>query len=321
MVPQFSNNNFQAPSHLGFNFQQPLLQSVINYNMPGNLSTLPPKLQPNYYPLIQAKQLPLNQFQPKIIFHQTQSQSKIEDNRLNDTQFIMGQSSVACTQNNMTSLSCMKDISINEKQKDEKNNFVDISANNSTLSSDDTVESNIKKRLGLSLTCQIIFEDGHDVDLAQLQNLHIPSIKTFKYVKFYKEHSKRWIQIFLCEFQNCQKSFKKWHNLFDHLRSHTQEKPFICPVDGCSQPFTQRSNLNKHMKIHKNKCYLKCSECKKFFTKSKLMTHFLGHQGICEEESCGLDEDDYTINRLEIEQNIQVKLNEGSQSNQEQQQN
>eukprot|EP00347_Sterkiella_histriomuscorum_P018190 403346446 len=149
---------------------------------------------------------------------------------------------------------------------------------------EDTVEGQLKQRLQLKPDSQIVFENGHEVDLASLQSLHIPSLKTFKFVRYYKEQSKRWIQIFLCEHENCTKQFKKWHNLFDHLRSHTQEKPFVCPVDGCSQPFTQRSNLNKHMKIHKNKCYLKCSECKKFFTKSKLLNHFLTHQGLVDQD-------------------------------------
>ena len=31
------------------------------------------------------------------------------------------------------------------------------------------------------------------------------------------------------------------------------------------------------MKIHRNKCYLKCSQCKVLFTKAKLMIHFQSH--------------------------------------------
>ncbi len=131
---------------------------------------------------------------------------------------------------------------------------------------------------------KIMIEDGSSMDLESMKSLRLPSLRTFKFVRYYKEQSKRWSQMFLCEHENCDKSFKKWHNLFDHLRSHTHERPFACPVLGCSQPFSQRSNLNKHMKIHKNKCYLTCSICKQQYTRAKILKHFNTHRD--EEDLC-----------------------------------
>lgn len=145
-----------------------------------------------------------------------------------------------------------------------------------------TAPSNLKEaimqRIGIPYDTKMLFEEGTDVDLSTLEkSLHVPNLRTFKYVKYFKPESKRWTQVFLCEFHGCQRSFKKWHNLFDHLRSHTQEKPFVCPVLGCCQPFTQKSNLNKHMRIHRNQCFLKCSLCKLLFTRAKLMLHYQNH--------------------------------------------
>lgn len=49
------------------------------------------------------------------------------------------------------------------------------------------------KRLRIPADSKVIFEDGNDVDLSQLEkNLHIPKLRTFKYVKYFKAESKRW---------------------------------------------------------------------------------------------------------------------------------
>ncbi|CDW72730.1 UNKNOWN [Stylonychia lemnae] len=145
-------------------------------------------------------------------------------------------------------------------------------------SNEETIDDGIKRKLGLPLSTQIRVQEGIDLELNSVQQIHVPAIKTFKYVKYYKESNKRWLQVFICEYNQCSKTFNKWHNLFDHLRSHINERPYICPVDKCSQPFTQKSNLNKHMKTHKNKYYLKCSECKEHWAKSRILEHFKVHK-------------------------------------------
>ena len=41
-----------------------------------------------------------------------------------------------------------------------------------------------------------------------------------------------------CKIQGCKKSFKSVFKLFDHLRSHTNERPFVCNVHGCNKSYT-----------------------------------------------------------------------------------
>ncbi|CDW72047.1 krueppel-like factor 11 [Stylonychia lemnae] len=149
------------------------------------------------------------------------------------------------------------------------------------LLEDKELEQEIKRRLNLEQKAKIIYERGPEIDRMQIpQYTYVPSLKTFVYVKVYNPESKRWSSQFMCEFKNCMMNFKKWNNLFDHLRAHCDERPYHCPVDGCSKQFTQKSNLEKHMKIHKNKCYLRCSVCKRLFTKNKIIDHFQVHENL-----------------------------------------
>jgi uncharacterized Zn-finger protein len=108
----------------------------------------------------------------------------------------------------------------------------------------------------------LTIEYGDQIDLKHFaKNFHIPNSKNFAFVKYYNPATTRWSQLFVCTEKNCQKQFRKWHNLFDHLRIHTMEQPYECPVVGCSKTFTQRSNLNKHLYTHRKRSALKCSKC------------------------------------------------------------
>ena len=89
--------------------------------------------------------------------------------------------------------------------------------------------------------------------------------------------TKRTVKVLMCTMkmcksgQHCNKTFRKWHNFFDHLRMHTGERPFVCPYEGCSEKFTQRANLNKHIEVHIGLKKFNCPDCdKKFFTRFNL---------------------------------------------------
>ena len=71
--------------------------------------------------------------------------------------------------------------------------------------------------------------------------------------RFKNPETKRFLKVLKCDFEGCDMKFRKWHNLYDHLRIHTKERPYTCPFAeqlGCNLTFTQRSNLNKHIKSH-----------------------------------------------------------------------
>lgn len=75
----------------------------------------------------------------------------------------------------------------------------------------------------------------------------------FRIFKFKNPETQRYLKILKCDFPDCPMNFRKWHNFYDHLRIHTNERPYSCPYaiqKNCKLTFTQKSNLNKHIKSH-----------------------------------------------------------------------
>ncbi|CDW79652.1 zinc finger protein zxdc [Stylonychia lemnae] len=131
----------------------------------------------------------------------------------------------------------------------------------------------IRKRLNIADSLQIQIIEGRDITEDQLpRQRFIPKIRTFQWIKVFRQQNKRWLSHFLCQYENCDMMMKKWGNLFDHLRSHSHERPFRCPVNYCGKAFTQKSNLEKHMETHK-KSLLRCVTCKNLVQKSKILRH------------------------------------------------
>ena len=49
----------------------------------------------------------------------------------------------------------------------------------------------------------------------------------------------------------CSKHFRQKAILDQHMRTHTQDKPYKCTEDGCSRGFTQKTSLKNHLRSHK----------------------------------------------------------------------
>ena len=60
----------------------------------------------------------------------------------------------------------------------------------------------------------------------KIKQSEIPATKNYLIFQLKNPKSKRIVKQLLCTHTKCLKTFKKWHNFFDHLRIHTGERPF-----------------------------------------------------------------------------------------------
>ena len=68
-------------------------------------------------------------------------------------------------------------------------------------------------------------------------------------------------RLYLCSFINCTCIFENIYNLFNHIRYHSDEKPFLCSF-GCGKSFSQTGNRKKHEEhIHIRSKVYKCQVC------------------------------------------------------------
>ena len=78
--------------------------------------------------------------------------------------------------------------------------------------------------------------------------------------------------------KNCDYKSTQSSSLTDHQRTHTGEKPFVCKV--CDKRFTQSSHLTKHQRTHTGEKPFACKICDKRFAESGNLTkHQRTHTG------------------------------------------
>ncbi|KAF2878954.1 hypothetical protein ILUMI_27227 [Ignelater luminosus] len=57
----------------------------------------------------------------------------------------------------------------------------------------------------------------------------------------------------------CSRPFNRKKSLIQHLRTHSNEKPFACP--NCEWTFKSKFELNKHSSVHNEKNAFLCDKC------------------------------------------------------------
>jgi general transcription factor IIIA len=88
---------------------------------------------------------------------------------------------------------------------------------------------------------------------------------------------------FSCDFEGCDKSFKRKDQLMRHIRSHTGEKNHVCGKDGCGRAFITAAQLQRHINVHGSVHAYVCDLCdESFHKKTQLRTHKSNSHGVAE---------------------------------------
>ena len=68
----------------------------------------------------------------------------------------------------------------------------------------------------------------------------VPKSTTFVVYQFKmtnKQYANRDYRLYLCKEKNCDRIVSSLSKIYDHIRSHSKERPFMCPYN-CGRGFT-----------------------------------------------------------------------------------
>lgn len=83
--------------------------------------------------------------------------------------------------------------------------------------------------------------------------------------------------MFVCRFDNCEKSYKKPSLLELHENTHLNKRPFACGV--CEKKYFKKSHLNAHyLRIHSQKGRQECTDCGKVLASEESLKR---HGDVC----------------------------------------
>lgn len=116
--------------------------------------------------------------------------------------------------------------------------------------------------------------------------------------------------LFVCNYENCSKTFKAWCHLTDHFYSHGDNpKPHLCSY--CSYTSITRANVRKHeIAVHEDpdRRDFVCATCnKKFKTSSNLMEHAKIH--LDSKHQCGFCQKEF---KSQVGYNQHLRIHSGS---------
>src|SRR4051812_16414215 len=55
---------------------------------------------------------------------------------------------------------------------------------------------------------------------------------------------------FVCTVNGCGKRFSRPDSLTTHIKTHSNHRPYICPFKGCNKAYYHSRSLRKHEKTH-----------------------------------------------------------------------